>query len=382
MKLFRCQSCGNTVLFENTRCESCGHELGFLPHMFEVSAVERQGPNWLALASTDRPYRFCANWEANGCNWLVAADDGAAFCRACRHNRTIPNLSDAISLLRWRKVEHAKKRLIYTLLHLRLPLPTSESGDREPLMFDFLSDEAPGGARVMTGHDNGLITLSIAEADDALREKNRLALGEPYRTLLGHFRHEVGHFYWDRLVRDAGETDACREVFGDDRADYATALQRYYANGAPSNWNENFVSQYASSHPWEDFAESFAHYLHIIDTLDTARAVGVRMNNSSHGEKIVDFDPHGPIQIERLIEVWTAVSFAVNCLNRSMGLPDLYPFVLSPKSVSKLGLINSLAHRRKASDYDAPADAFTSTRTSSFCRPAPRITPSMGETSA
>ncbi|HEY8032893.1 MAG TPA: putative zinc-binding metallopeptidase [Methylocella sp.] len=344
MKLFRCQNCGNTVLFENAKCVQCGLMLGFLPDALEMSAVERQGANWRTLGSEQRECRFCANWELDSCNWLVADPGETIYCRACLHNRMIPNLSDPVNQSRWSKLEHAKKRLIYSLLRLRMPLPTPNSADREPLMFDFLGDTAPDGGAVKTGHDNGLITLAISEADDAAREKTRTLLREPYRTLLGHFRHESGHYYWDRLVRDVGKLDAYREIFGDERIDYGPALQKYYAQGAPPDWNDHFVSEYAASHPWEDFAETFAHYLHIVDTLDTALSVGIRISNRQAGHVRVAFDPYEPNEISQLVEVWIAVSFAANCLNRSMGQPDLYPFVLSPMAVNKLEFVNSIIH--------------------------------------
>lgn len=176
------------------------------------------------------------------------------------------------------------------------------------------------------------------------RSGKRTARGwvNPDRTLLGHFRHEVGHFYWDILVRDRGGWEAFRRLFGDEEADYGQALQRYYAEGAPAGWNDRFVSAYASSHPWEDFAETFAHYLHIVDTLDTARAVGFRSGNAQQGETSVDFDPYRAKEMQELVEPWIAVSFAANCLNRSMGQPDLYPFVLSDTTMNKLALVHSI----------------------------------------
>ena len=189
MKLFLCQHCQQTLLFENTKCERCGHQLGYLPDQRVLSAVEPSGANWKALASPNRTYRFCANWEHEGCNWMVTPDEHHALCAACRHNRTIPDISNPIYRSRWQKIEAAKRRLIYTVINLSLPLPTAASGDGEPLIFDFLANpsDAPGAPKVMTGHDNGIITLSLVEADDAMREQLRVAMGEPYRTLLGHF---------------------------------------------------------------------------------------------------------------------------------------------------------------------------------------------------
>ena len=189
---------------------------------------------WRALAAPDGAYRFCANAAQKACNWLVEASSPDSFCLSCRHNRTIPDVTLPANLEAWQKIEIAKHRLFYSLLRWRLPMPTRVEDPAEGLAFDFLA-ELPhlNAAPVMTGHDNGLITIALAEADDAAREQRRVAMHEPYRTLLGHFRHETGHYFWDRLVRDRGQLDACRALFGDDRQDYAQALQTYYNNGAP-----------------------------------------------------------------------------------------------------------------------------------------------------
>ena len=350
MKLFLCQFCGQTLLFENVKCERCGHQLGYLPDQGLLSAVEPSGANWTALASPDKTYRFCANWEREGCNWMVASDEDDIFCIACRHNRTIPDISDPANHMRWQKIEAAKRRLVYTLINLDLPLPTAASNDSEPLIFDFLANpaEQSKGSKVMTGHDNGIITLSLVEADDAMREQLRVTMGEPYRTLLGHFRHEIGHYYWDRLVRDGGRIDSCRAVFGDESQDYEEALKRHYTNGAPPDWQQEFVSAYSTSHPWEDFAETFAHYLHIVDTLETARAFGVRTKPKvPEGDALgaeIDFRPYHCRDIHQLIDAWLPLTLAMNCINRSMGQADLYPFVLPPRAIEKLGYVGDLIH--------------------------------------
>jgi len=350
VKLFICQHCQQTLLFENTKCERCGHKLGYLPDQGVLSAVEPSGANWTALASPGQTYRFCANWERQGCNWMVAPDEHDAFCAACRHNRTIPDISEPINHLRWQKIEAAKRRLVYTLINLRLPLPTAASGYGEPLVFDFLANpsDSSRGPKVVTGHDNGLITLSLVEADDAMREQLRVSMGERYRTLLGHFRHEIGHYYWDRLVRDAGQIESCRALFGDESEDYEDALKRYYASGAPPAWQQEFVSAYATAHPREDFAETFAHYLHIIDTLETARAFGIRTRPEvPDGDVLrakIDFDTHRCRDINQLIDAWLPLTLVMNCINRSMGQPDLYPFVLLPRAIDKLGYIGDLIH--------------------------------------
>jgi hypothetical protein len=234
-------------------------------------------------------------------------------------------------------------------LRLKLPLDASNGPVNERLTFDVLAQGPPGtGPKVMTGHEDGLITLALEEADDVEREKRRSSMHEPYRTLLGHFRHEVGHYYGDRLVRDGGKMEANRRVFGDERIDYGEALKRHYAQGAPANWQDSFVSSYATSHPWEDFAETWAHYLHIVDTLEMAGAFGINAHpvlaKTGDLDVRVNFDPYGSGDIGVLIDTWIPLSTALNNLNRTMGQPDLYPFILSPPVIEKLGAIHDLVH--------------------------------------
>ena len=298
---------------------------------------------WRALAAPRERYRFCANAAHDVCNWLVNAQHSESFCAACRHNRMIPDLSAPDNLAHWRMIESAKHRLFYTLIKLRLPLVTKIE-DPDGLAFDFIAEPAtPAAGPVMTGHDNGLITINLAEADDAERERQRHQMGEPYRTLLGHFRHEIGHYYWSRLVANSDRLQEFRDVFGDERKDYGTALQEHYANGPPADWPNHFVTSYASAHPWEDFAETWAHYFHMVDTLETAGAFGMSLRpkvtkGSDYATKI-DFDVH-QAEMDRIIEAWLPLTFAVNSINRSMGLPDLYPFVLAPTVIAKLTYVH------------------------------------------
>jgi hypothetical protein len=349
MKVFTCQGCGQLVYFENMGCERCGRRLGYLPEQGMLSAVDPDGALWVALAAPGARYRFCANWEYGVCNWLVAAADDSAFCAACSHNGTVPDIHFAPNLILWQRIEEAKRRLFYTLLKLRLPVPTAAGGDPEPLVFNFLTDPPVAeGTRVFTGHDNGVITISLREADDAERERMRTAMGEPYRTLLGHFRHEIGHYYWDRLVRDGGRLDEFRALIGDERANYAEAVQRHYADGPPADWQQSFVSAYATTHPWEDWAETWAHYFHIVDAGDGGRLglkVSPRASDEPTLEAEIDFDPHRARGMSRLIEAWLPLTFAVNSLNRAMGQPDLYPFVLPAAAIEKLTYVHRVIHR-------------------------------------
>lgn len=347
MRLFQCQSCAQVLYFENSACMKCGHMLGYLPDIGQMSAVEPEGAQWLALANPDARYRFCANWEQRGCNWMVDVQGDDSFCTACRHNRTIPDLSLPENRANWQKAEEAKRRLFYSLIKLRLPIPTVKDDDDEPLVFDFLA-EPPDHPSVVTGHDHGEITIALKEADDATREAARVSMGETYRTLLGHFRHEVGHYYWDRLVRDGGQVEGFRALFGDERLDYGDALNRHYQQGAPADWQTAFVSSYATMHPWEDWAETWAHYMHIVDTLEMAGAFGISIApgiSSDPGLGLaIAFDPHQPVGMDVLIRAWLPLTYAVNCLNRSMGQPDLYPFVIPSMVVEKMAFIHRLIH--------------------------------------
>jgi hypothetical protein len=355
MRLFACQTCGQILHFENTRCEQCGAELGYLPEMSTLTALEplEAAGTFRPLAETQRRVRRCDNAEQNGCNWVVPAEGPDTHCLACRHNRIIPDLSDATNRSLWQKIESAKRRAFYSFVRLDLPMRSLAEDPDHGLAFDFLADQPGASERVMTSHDDGLITIALTEADDAERAKRRTGMGEPYRTLLGHFRHESGHYFWDRLVRDGGLLDACRAVFGDDTRDYAQALRRNYESGPPPDWQQRFVSTYAACHPWEDFAETWAHYLHMVDTLEMAGSLGLniapRSDRSGSLTSDIGFDPYGSTDIQALVDAWVPLTVAVNSLNRSMGVPDLYPFVLSAEVVAKLGFIQALVHGSVAS---------------------------------
>lgn len=359
MKLCTCQGCGQIVFFENTTCERCRRRLGFCSETATILALEpaeagtpSPSEGWLPFGATpEAPVRrFCSNAQYDVCNWLVPEDRDQALCVACSFNHVIPDLSVAPNLERWRRLEQAEHRLIYSLMQLKLPLKTRLQDPVGGLEFDFPDDPPDGdpSRKVLTGHDEGIVTIALREADDAEREKMRVEMGEHYRTLLGHFRHEIGHFYWNVLVRDAGNLDACRAVFGDDTLDYGAALQRHYAEGPPPSWQENYVSAYATMHPWEDFAETWAHYLHMVDTLQTAESFGMRVDAAEVDDGSLsqrfDFDPCAPDSFDELLQAWPTLTIAVNSLNRSMGLADLYPFVISQPIAAKLGFVHRLIH--------------------------------------
>ena len=346
MKLFECQNCGQLIYFENVQCERCGCSLGYLPGAAVMTALHRNGDGtYSPLAAPSRKVVYCANRPHGSCNWLVEA--GAdALCRACKLNRTIPDLAHTDNLKHWQRIEIAKHRLVYSLMRLGLPIKSKVEDPGRGLAFDFLAPPPgeDGRGQILTGHDNGDITLNVAEADEAVRAEIRQNMHEPYRTLLGHFRHEIAHYYFQRLVEGGEGYPLFREIFGDETKDYNAALKAHYANGAPANWQTHHISAYASSHPHEDWAETFAHYLHMIDTLETAYAFGLRIRpragQDGNLKANISFDPYAQADFDTILEAWLPTTFAVNSVNRSMGIDDLYPFVISRKVAGKLKAVH------------------------------------------
>jgi len=356
MKLFRCDHCGHALYFENTVCESCGHRQGYAPEINALVALEPEqdgGEVWIAPRRRGGRYVFCHNAVYGACNWLVPVNPGGdPFCLACRHNEVVPSLDDPVNLDRWQTIERAKKRLFYSLLQFGLPLKTRSEDPQHGLSFRFLA-EALEPTPVMTGHDNGIITLALGEADDAEREYRRTLFHEPYRTLLGHFRHEIGHHYWDLLVDGTPFLEEFRAMFGDERQDYGAALERHYAQGAPEGWQNDFISAYATAHPWEDFAETWAHFLHLADTVEMASAFGVRLapqvDQSGELTTRIDFQPYRSADIQELVDNWVPLASLLNNLNRAVGQHDAYPFVLTPAVIRKLGFVQQVVQAGRVS---------------------------------
>jgi hypothetical protein len=355
MKLFNCTHCDQIVYFENDRCERCHYALGFDATRQQMVALQQHEEHRFTSAAPGlaegTAYKYCANHVQQACNWLLPAEANEDFCQACVLNRTIPKLTEPEHVSRWQSLERAKHRLVFSLHQLGLPVVSKTENEETGLAFDFLADEQkPEGEKVLTGHDNGLITINIKEADDVEREMARKNMHEVYRTLLGHFRHEVGHYYWDRLIDNSPYLEECRRLFGDERADYAQALQRHYEQGAPADWHQHFISAYATTHPWEDWAETWAHYLHILDTLQTATAFGLRVRPqvSEKTDNLSTSFTDDPYQMEdfsAIMAQWLPLSLALNSLNRSMGLHDVYPFVIPPAVVEKLTFIHTVCRQ-------------------------------------
>jgi hypothetical protein len=355
VKTFVCQ-CGNTLHFINTRCLVCGRAVGFLPDVRRSSALEQEpGGRWRALAN-NRVYRLCRNQsEYEVCNWLVLEQNTHDYCVSCRLNRLIPDLREPQNLTLWYRIECAKRRLLYTLYELQLPVIGRDEDPAGGIAFEFLADpQSPEEFsdseilqhRVMTGHRTGVITINIMEAEDSERERMRVQMNERYRTLLGHFRHESGHYYWDRLIADKPLQDGFRALFGDERADYHQAMHRYYASGPSPDWQANWISAYASMHPWEDWAETWAHYLHMVDTLDTAHDFGFiidgRRLNAIRAAGIQAVSGYGAIEsFDTLVTDWEHLTVALNALNRSMGLSDAYPFSVMGNVLEKLRFVHA-----------------------------------------
>jgi hypothetical protein len=332
MRHLACPVCGRRVFFENFSCMSCGSPLAFSTRDMAMKALVGDGA---AIA--------CANRSDFVCNWATTSNE--ALCPSCRLDQVIPNLSWMGNGERWQRLEQAKRRVIVDLWRLGLPIVTRQEDASRGLAFQFLSN-ALAQQPVKTGHDDGLITLDIAEADDAEREARRNMMGEPYRTLVGHFRHEIAHYYWTLLVQDSRDIGAFRALFGDEREDYQDALARHYQNGAPADWSAHFISAYASSHAWEDWAETFAHFVHIVATMDTALDFHI-----AGAARAQISDPYTETDFDALIAAFLPLTEAVNEINRSMGLPDVYPFVLTPDVIGKLHFVHMIV--RKAADSHA-----------------------------
>lgn len=350
MKLFTCKNCESNVFFENNICQNCGSQLGFIPQLSDMLSFSIASDGaWSVLSqdSADNQVRYkpCANYSSeNICNWMLDFDDNETYCQSCRHTDIIPTLNSSDNKNYWFLLEVAKRRLFYSLMILKLPIPTRNEQPETGLVFHFKEDGVSSpDEKILTGHDSGIITINIAEADDVIRESRRKSMHEPYRTLLGHLRHESGHFYWDQLILNSKWLQSFRDLFGDERIDYSEALEQHYKEGVPKGWETSFVSGYATSHPWEDWAETWAHYLHITDALETAKSGRRLFTNISNA--IPQDIALNPLDFRRvLIEEWAPLSQFLNSMSRSLGHKDPYPFLMPDPVVSKLCFIDNVIH--------------------------------------
>jgi hypothetical protein len=335
MRDFVCPVCGQRLRFENSVCLSCGAALGFSLDEMALLVIAEGAKSDNAGVVDASNHRLCANLHLAECNWLVEASQVGGLCASCSLTQRRPNDSDTKGLAVFALAERAKRRLIAELRELKLPIIGRDEDPDYGLAFELLSSEHE---KVLTGHHNGFITIDLAEGDDVHREQLRVTMDEPYRTMLGHFRHEIGHYYFYRLV-DPSQDYLARfcELFGDPNADYQQALDRHYRDGAPEGWEERFVSSYAAMHPAEDWAETFAHYLHIRDVLDTSAACGFAPAAATIERRVL-----GPSAFPKIIEMWLPLSWSLNMVNRSMGHDDLYPFVLPVAVLEKMRFVHTV----------------------------------------
>ena len=353
MKTWRCH-CGNKIFFENTLCQACQGELGFIAEKTTLSALEKIDETRWRSKVDQYSYRKCQNYiNQTGCNWMIPDADPDVFCWSCRLSEIIPNLNKSDNIKRWHIIERAKRRLVYSLLWLQLPFTDKKTDPDKGLSFQLTEDEEyysefardiSQTGRVLTGHIGGVITLNIAEADTAWREQTRARMKERYRTLLGHLRHESGHYYWERLVLNSQLLDEFRLLFGDERENYAQALQNYYNHGPRQDWQSQWISAYASAHPWEDWAECWAHYLHMVDTMETAYQFANEVYVANPVLKEGQFHKQflSSIGIDQLLDEWKRLSVFINEINRSLGLADAYPFYLSGILIEKMAFIHKV----------------------------------------
>jgi hypothetical protein len=348
MKLFHCDHCRHPIFFENIQCLNCQHYLGFLPDLAVIGSLEDLGDGQFKS-----PISAVKDITYKRCNWLLHSDESDTFCESCRLSEVIPNQEVPGNQEAWYRLEVAKRRVIYSLKRLKLPIVGKKLEPERGLEFRLLADEP--GARVFTGHSDGLITLNIAEANDVERERRRVNLHEPYRTLLGHFRHEIGHYYWNVLIENSAWLQDYRALFGDERASYEDAMKSHYQNGAPANWQDSFISAYATMHPWEDWAETWAHYLHMTDTLEMARASGLSLRPTNSLDPSLKSNSDSS-DFDQTIKDWLALTFVLNNLNRGLGLSDGYPFILSEQVIAKLRFVDDVISKNSIRTLSGDSD--------------------------
>lgn len=348
MRAFSCSRCGSLVSFEDPRCLSCQATLGYAAGSPEL--MHAVGPDGRVVLDA-QDWFLCGNAHG-GCNWLVAASEGSSLCRSCRLTMESPDPDDTLAIEQYALAGFAKRRLVYQLVEHRLPItPFYERPGG--LGFRLLSSRTTGQP-VMIGHADGVVTIDLTEVDHAYRESLRVRLGEPYRTMLGHFRHEIGHYYWQVLVWDSPWLERFRLLFGDERASYSDALDRHYRLGAPAGWNDSYISEYATMHPWEDFAETWAHYLHITDVLQTVASHGMRLTGAvgaglrETASAAVRTSPplskeaYHEMPMAEILALWNPLALAFNQVNRSMGKVDLYPFTITTPVREKLAFVHEV----------------------------------------
>jgi hypothetical protein len=339
MRVFTCDACGHLVFFESMQCVHCGAALAFLPDSLRMASV------------APLRHRLCAHrHDISLCNFAIAEEDSHELCLSCRQTLWLPDAGNPANEMRWARIEAAKRLLFYTLARLGLIRTDGQGDPGEHPVFSLLAD-MPGAEPVMTGHAHGMITLNVVEADDDERARRRQALHEPYRTLIGHLRHESGHFYWDQLIGSTQWLEPFRALFGDERQDYARALRAHYDRSPlDTRWQDDFISAYAAAHPWEDWAETWAHYLHMVDLLETAASYDTRIHlpdgSLAQPQRMTDPFAEPRPDFEAMLAQWVPLTLLLNSMTRSLGHVDAYPFAISPGARRKLRFVHDVVQAR------------------------------------
>ena len=337
MERFACGACANEVRFDASTCRICGAQLGYVPGERTIRTIQPLGDGVsYAIRRSGVAWWRCLN-AAWGCNWVLPADSGGTWCRSCGLTRGRPDDDRPDAVEAWSRAETAKRRLIHQLDRLALPIEGRSAATPNGLTFDLVY--VPG-ERGLTGHLDGVVTLDLAEADDCHRDNIRRSLHEPYRTLIGNLRHEIGHHYWHRLVGQSDDLGRARALFGDDRVDYAAALAAHYEAPAES-WDETrFITGYAAAHPLEDWAETFAHYLYVIDAVETAVAFGLTGDAPDRAAM-----PREAGTFAELLGQWRPLARAIDAIAEDVGSPPLYPFHPVGAVVDKLEFVHTRVTR-------------------------------------
>ena len=345
MRIFHCDRCDHAVPFSAQRCAVCDASLGYVADERTIHVLSDTPETAVFALADGRTVWRCLN-AAWGCNWVVPAASDNPWCRSCQLTRGRPDEARHDAIEAWITAEAAKRRLVHQLDELSLPVEARSAAAPDGLAFDLVY--LPGEAQI-TGHLDGLVTLDLAEIDDRHREDLRKMLGEPFRTVIGHLRHEIGHHYWGRLVGQSNDVAGFRQLFGDETADYRGAIDQFYANADEAWDHRRFVSPYAAAHPFEDWAETFAHYLHIMDAIDTATAYEL-VPAEPPGAK-GDASPHD--WFEAMLNAWRPINDAVNAVAESLGAAPLYPFDPVGIVIDKLAFVHQqvVAHTRRDRFY-------------------------------
>jgi hypothetical protein len=348
MRVFHCDRCGGIVAFAALACPACGAAIGYVSDQRTLRVVVPTSDPAVFRFDRGAPDDGRLMWRclnsAWGCNWMLPADSEDTWCRSCQLTRGRPDVGRPAAIEAWMAAESAKRRLVHQLDELSLPVEIRSDTMPDGLVFDLVHLPGEGG---ITGHLDGVVTLDLAETDEHHRDVLRRRLGEPFRTVIGHLRHEIGHHFWARLVGQSNDLGSFRRLFGDERVDYAESVERYYADAGDAWDRTRFVTAYAAAHPLEDWAETFAHYLHILDAIDTAVAHDLVPPDSA---PLLVSDVVGTLELTVILDAWRPINTAVNAIAETLGAPAVYPFDPVGVVVDKLAFVHRQVAAHAARD--------------------------------